>query len=106
MLFNLAAVYSQIGLTYDRNTVDGRRQSSHAFVVAAGSFAFLRDNASMKVSVGSSNTNDLSVECAGMLEKLMLDQAQGCVFENTNAKGSTSGVCATNSRQVCDFLII
>ena len=43
---------------------------------------------------------DLSVECAGMLEKLMLAQAQECVFENTIAKGSTPGVCAKISRQV------
>ncbi|KAK7390918.1 hypothetical protein VNO78_19112 [Psophocarpus tetragonolobus] len=100
VLFNLGAVYSQIGLSYDRNTVDGRRQASHAFIAAAGSFAFLRDNASMKASVGNSTTVDLSVECAGMLEKLMLAQAQECVFENTIAKGSTPGVCAKISRQV------
>lgn len=100
MLFNLAAVYSQIGLTFDRNTVDGRRQASHAFMAAAGSFGFLRENASMKISVGNSTTLDLSVECAGMLEKLMLAQAQECVFENTIAKGSTPGVCAKISRQV------
>jgi programmed cell death 6-interacting protein len=72
-------------------------------MAAAGSFSYLRDNASMKVSVGSSTTLDLSVECAGMLEKLMLAQAQECVFENTIAKGSTPGVCAKISRQVCEF---
>ncbi|KAI4357713.1 hypothetical protein L6164_001645 [Bauhinia variegata] len=100
VLFNLGAVYSQIGLSCDRNTVDGRRQASHAFIAAAGSFAYLRDNASMKASIGSSTTVDLSVECAGMLERLMLAQAQECVFENTIAKGSTPGVCAKISRQV------
>ncbi|KAI5401299.1 vacuolar-sorting protein BRO1 [Lathyrus oleraceus] len=100
VLFNLGAVHSQIGLSFDRNTVDGRRQASHAFMGAAGSFAFLRDNASMKISVGSSTTLDLSAECSGMLEKLMLAQAQECVFENTIAKGSTPGVCAKISRQV------
>ncbi|KAK7343453.1 hypothetical protein VNO77_12207 [Canavalia gladiata] len=100
VLFNLGAVYSQIGLSYDRNTVDGRRQASHAFIAAAGSFAFLRDNASMKASIGNSTTVDLTVECAGMLEKLMLAQAQECVFENTIAKGSTPVVCAKISRQV------
>lgn len=103
MLFNLGAVHSQIGLSFDRNTVDGRRQASHAFMGAAGSFAFLRDNASMKISVGSSTTLDLSAECSGMLEKLMLAQAQECVFENTIAKGSTPGVCAKISRQVREF---
>ncbi|XP_028758167.1 vacuolar-sorting protein BRO1 [Neltuma alba] len=100
VLFNLGAVYSQIGLSYDRNTVDGRRQASHAFIAAAGSFAYLRDNAAMKASIGSSTTVDLSVECSGMLERLMLAQAQECVFENTIAKGSTPVVCAKISRQV------
>ncbi|KAA3482859.1 ALG-2 interacting protein X [Gossypium australe] len=100
ILFNLGAVYSQIGLSYDRATVEGRRQASHAFITAAGSFAFLRDNASTKASMGNSTTVDLSVECAGMLERLMLAQAQECVFENTIAKGSTPGVCAKISRQV------
>ncbi|KAI4313849.1 hypothetical protein L6164_026796 [Bauhinia variegata] len=99
VLFNLGAVYSQIGLSYDRNTVDGRRQASHAFISAAGSFAYLKDNVCLKVSVGGSTTVDLSMECAGMLERLMLAQAQECVFENTIAKGSTPGVCAKISRQ-------
>ncbi|XP_024021584.1 vacuolar-sorting protein BRO1 [Morus notabilis] len=100
VLFNLGAVYSQIGLSYDRSTVEGRRQASHAFIAAAGAFAFLRDNAATKASIGSSTTVDLSVECAGMLERLMLAQAQECVFENSIAKGSTPGVCAKISRQV------
>ncbi|KAG6579232.1 Vacuolar-sorting protein BRO1, partial [Cucurbita argyrosperma subsp. sororia] len=100
VLFNLGAVYSQIGLSFDRATVEGRRQASHAFIAAAGAFAFLRDNASTKASIGSSTTVDVSVECVGMLERLMLAQAQECVFENTIAKGSTPGVCAKISRQV------
>ena len=43
VLFNLGAVYSQIGLSYDRTTVYRRRQASHAFIAAAGALAFLRD---------------------------------------------------------------
>ncbi|KAK1416088.1 hypothetical protein QVD17_31876 [Tagetes erecta] len=100
VLFNLGAVHSQIGLACDRSTVDGRRQASHSFIAAAGAFAYLRDNEATKASVGVSTTVDVSVECAGMLERLMLAQAQECVFENTIAKGSTPGVCAKISRQV------
>ena len=49
---------------------------------------------------------DVGVECAGMLKRLMLAQAQESVFENTIAKGSTPGVCAKISRQVCvSFLV-
>ncbi|KAI7996218.1 Vacuolar-sorting protein BRO1 [Camellia lanceoleosa] len=100
VLFNLGAVQSQIGLTFDRSSIEGRKQGSHAFIAAAGAFAFLRDNESMKASIGGSATVDVSVECAGMLERLMLAQAQECVFENSIAKGSTPGVCAKISRQV------
>ncbi|KAL3338586.1 hypothetical protein AABB24_027622 [Solanum stoloniferum] len=100
VLFNLGAVHSQMGLGFDRSSVEGRRQGSHSFIAAAGAFAFLRDNVAMKASMGSSNTVDVSVECAGMLERLMLAQAQECVFENSIAKGNTPGVCAKISRQV------
>ncbi|XP_055800671.1 vacuolar-sorting protein BRO1-like [Solanum dulcamara] len=100
VLFNLGAVHSQMGLGFDRSSVEGRRQGSHSFIAAAGAFAFLRDNVAMKASMGSSTTVDVSVECAGMLERLMLAQAQECVFENSIAKGNTPGVCAKISRQV------
>lgn len=95
-----------MGLSLDRSAVEGRRQASHSFIAAAGTFAFLRDNVAMKASMGTSTTVDLSVECAGMLERLMLAQAQECVFENTIAKGSTPGVCAKISRQVCLLIIV
>jgi programmed cell death 6-interacting protein len=72
VLFNLGLVYSQIGLSYDRATVEGRRLASHAFIGAAGAFAFLRDNAATKASIGSSTIVDISVECAEMLKRLML----------------------------------
>ncbi|GER32809.1 pH-response regulator protein palA/RIM20 [Striga asiatica] len=103
VLFNLGAVHSQMGLGYDRSSVDGRRQASHSFIAAAGAFAFLRDNVAMKASIGSSTTADVSVECVGMLERLMLAQAQECVYENTIAKGSSPGVCSKISRQVGIF---
>ncbi|KAK4373333.1 hypothetical protein RND71_008717 [Anisodus tanguticus] len=100
VLFNLGAVHSQMGLGFDRSSIEGRKQASHSFIAAAGAFAFLRDNVAMKASMGSSTTVDVSVECAGMLERLMLAQAQECVFENSIAKGNTPGVCSKISRQV------
>ncbi|XP_042036599.1 vacuolar-sorting protein BRO1-like [Salvia splendens] len=100
VLFNLGAVHSQIGLSCDRSAVEGRKQASHSFMAAAGAFAFLKDNVSMKASAGGSTTLDISVECVGLLERLMLAQAQECVYENTIAKGSSPGVCAKISRQV------
>lgn len=100
MLFNLGAVYNQIGLSSDRSSVEGRRQASHSFMAAAGAFSVLRDNVPGDASIGSSITVDVSIDCVWMLERLMLAQAQECVYENTIAKGSSHGVCAKISRQV------
>ncbi|CAG7866958.1 unnamed protein product, partial [Brassica rapa] len=100
VLFNLGASYSQIALGCDRTTVEGRRQASHAFIGAAGAFAWVRDNESVKAMIGQSSTTvDVRVECVGMLERLMVAQAQECVFENTIAKGSTPGVSAKIASQ-------
>uniref|UniRef100_A0A7N0TCK3 BRO1 domain-containing protein n=1 Tax=Kalanchoe fedtschenkoi TaxID=63787 RepID=A0A7N0TCK3_KALFE len=100
VLFNLGATFCQIGLGCDRSVVEGRKEASHSFIAAAGVFSFLRDNEAVKASNGDSAMVDLSVECTGMLETLMLSQAQECVFENAVAKGSSLGVCAKISRQV------
>ncbi|KAG2321345.1 hypothetical protein Bca52824_014558 [Brassica carinata] len=100
VLFNLGASYSQIALGCDRTTVEGRRQASHAFIAAAGAFAWARDNEATKAMIGQSSTTvDVRVECVGMLERLMCAQAQECVFENTIAKGSTPGVSAKIASQ-------
>jgi programmed cell death 6-interacting protein len=64
----------------DRSSPNGLKQACNAFQAAAGVFAFLRDNISMKAA-GNHSTPDISVECAGMLERLMLAQAQECFFE-------------------------
>lgn len=72
----------------------------HSFGLAAGVFAYLRDSVAVKAAAGGAATVDIGVECAGMLERLMLAQAQECVFETSIAKGSSPVVCSKISRQV------
>ncbi|XP_058097745.1 vacuolar-sorting protein BRO1 [Magnolia sinica] len=100
VLFNLGAVYSQIALSADRTAAHGLKQACNSFQAAAGAFGFLRDNEATKAAVGGAATLDLSGECAGMLEKLMLAQAQECFFEKVIADGKPPGLCAKVSRQV------
>ncbi|GLJ21673.1 hypothetical protein SUGI_0403730 [Cryptomeria japonica] len=99
ILFNLGALHSQIALAGDRTTPNGLKQACNSFQAAAGVFAFLRDNISMKASLGSS-TLDVSVECAGMLERLMLAQAQECFFEKVISDGKPHALCSKVARQV------
>lgn len=99
VVFNLAAIQSQLALSADRTSANGLKQACNAFQAAAGAFALLRDNISMKASVGQS-TVDVSVECAGMLERLMLAQAQECFFEKVISDGKPNSLCSKVARQV------
>ncbi|KAL3693041.1 hypothetical protein R1sor_006692 [Riccia sorocarpa] len=97
--FNLGAVQSQLALSADRSTPTGLKQACNCFQASAGAFAFLRDNISMKAS-GSASTVDITVECAGMLERLMLAQAQECFFEKVLADNKPASLCSKVAKQV------
>lgn len=99
IMFNLAAIQSQLGLSMDRSSPNGIKQACNAFQASAGAFAYLRDNISMKASA-SGSTVDISVECAGMLERLMLAQAQECFFEKVIADMKPPALCSKVARQV------
>ncbi|EHA8588200.1 Vacuolar-sorting protein BRO1 [Cocos nucifera] len=99
VLFNLAAVYSQIALSADRSSPAGLKQACNSFQAAAGSFAFLRDQAAAKAAAAGA-TLDLSPECTSMLERLMLAQAQECFFEKVIADAKPPGLCSKVARQV------
>ncbi|XP_062205317.1 vacuolar-sorting protein BRO1-like [Phragmites australis] len=104
VLFNLGAVYSQIALAADRSTDVGIRTACGAFQSAAGAFAWLRESGvAAKAIVAGATTVDVTPECAGMLEKLMLAQAQECFFEKVVAGGKPPALCSKVARQVGIF---
>ncbi|KAG9448896.1 hypothetical protein H6P81_008861 [Aristolochia fimbriata] len=100
VLFNLGAIYSQIALSADRTSPNGLKQACNSFQLAAGAFAFLRDHEAGKVAVTGQGTADISSECAAMLERLMLAQAQECFFEKVIGDGKPPGLCSKVARQV------
>ena len=59
---------------------------------AAGAFAHLRDVASLRVE--QPRPVDISPECASMLERLCLAQAQECIFEKARADKKSSAILA------------
>eukprot|EP00887_Chlorella_sp_A99_P006063 scaffold22.g6063.t1 len=90
--FNIGAVQSQAGLGADRRTEEGLVQSAKLFQEAAGTFAYLRDVACLKVE--APRPTDLTPEAASMLEKLMLAQAQECVLEKASNDKKSPAVIA------------
>ncbi|XP_078166741.1 vacuolar-sorting protein BRO1-like isoform X1 [Carex rostrata] len=99
ILFNIGAVYSQIGCMTERNTEEGRKAAYVEFQKAAGVFRLLKENAVVGATV------DLTAECAGMLEILMLAQAQECMFDKAIADSKGVTLCSKVAKQAGNFYI-
>lgn len=65
---------------------------------AAGAFAHLRDVAALRVE--QPRPVDISPECASMLERLCLAQAQECIFEKARADNKSSAILARYDCQI------
>ncbi|XP_069009018.1 LOW QUALITY PROTEIN: rhophilin-1 [Embiotoca jacksoni] len=75
VLFNIAALYTQIGARQDRSATAGIDVAVDAFQRAAGAFNYLKENFSNAPSL------DMSCPSLCMLVRLMVAQVQECVFE-------------------------
>jgi len=103
ILFNLAALCSQQAVFADRGTAAGAKTAAHNFQVAAWCFQRLRDEVALKVAAAGSPTTDLTPDCLGLLERLMLAEAQECFFERASADRKSPKVCAKLAAQVGTF---
>ncbi|XP_067887517.1 rhophilin-1 isoform X2 [Heterodontus francisci] len=81
ILFNIGALYTQIGARQDRTTKEGINQAIDAFQKAAGALNYLKENFSNAPSL------DMSTPSLNMLVRLMIAQVQECVFENVMVAG-------------------
>ncbi|KAM3875798.1 rhophilin-1 [Diretmus argenteus] len=75
VLFNVGALYTQIGARQDRSATAGIDRAVDAFQRAAGAFNYLKENFSNAPSL------DMSGPSLCMLVRLMVAQVQECVFE-------------------------
>ncbi|CAH0550200.1 unnamed protein product [Brassicogethes aeneus] len=75
VLFNMGAVYTQIGAKQDRLTAKGLDAAVDSFLRAAGTFRYIHENFTNAPSM------DLGPEMLEMLVQLMLAQARECLLE-------------------------
>lgn len=75
VLFNIGAVYTQIGAKQDRLTAKGLDSAVDNFLRAAGTFRYIHENFTNAPSM------DLGPEMLEMLIQLMLAQARECLLE-------------------------
>eukprot|EP00208_Stichococcus_sp_RCC1054_P002835 CAMPEP_0206140322 /NCGR_PEP_ID=MMETSP1473-20131121/9097_1 /ASSEMBLY_ACC=CAM_ASM_001109 /TAXON_ID=1461547 /ORGANISM="Stichococcus sp, Strain RCC1054" /LENGTH=740 /DNA_ID=CAMNT_0053534441 /DNA_START=308 /DNA_END=2527 /DNA_ORIENTATION=- len=103
ILFNIAAIASQMAVATDRTTDAGVKEAARFFQEAAGAFAFLRDEASLKMD--TPRPHDVGPEAAAMLERLMLAQAQECVFEKAVNDQKSPAILARIAKQTAALYV-
>ncbi|KAI9512028.1 pH-response regulator [Russula earlei] len=102
LLFNLASLYSQLGLSEDRTTPDGVKRASAFYQSSAGTFSYLKASVLPKLKASLSDEDglplDLTEAFLTSMESLMLAQAQECVWQwavmGRNSNGTIAKLAA------------
>ncbi|KAF9267708.1 BRO1-domain-containing protein [Marasmius fiardii PR-910] len=103
VIFNLAALYSQLAGGEDRGTGDGIKRAAAAYQNASGALQFLRISVLPKLTFSPDDEQhplDLSAPFVQGLEWLMLAQAQECFWQKArldNFKNSTISKLAAST---------
>ncbi|KAM5157509.1 rhophilin-1 [Mantella aurantiaca] len=84
VLFNMGALYTQIGARQDRLTSEGLDIAIDAFQRSAGCFNYLKENFSNAPSL------DMSAASLNMLVRLMVAQVQECIFQKINPENNAN----------------
>lgn len=85
-LFNLGAIYTQIGARHDRTTEKGLDAAVDSFLRAAGIFRHIYDTFTNAPSM------DLKPQVLDVLVSLMLSQARECLFEKLQLQIESLGL--------------
>ncbi|EDV20985.1 uncharacterized protein TRIADDRAFT_38299 [Trichoplax adhaerens] len=97
VLFNAAALSSQIAVTQNLDTDDGLKLTAKYFQTAAGIFEYLREYIPSNIPQGT--TPDLSIECLTALSALMLAQSQETFYLKASQDKMKDGIVAKIAMQ-------
>jgi programmed cell death 6-interacting protein len=101
ILFNLAAMYSQLAMSSNRSTPEGLKAAANNFCMAAGVLSHLRDN--MLPELRTSPPEDMDTMTLESLEKLMLAQGQECFWQKAVKDGLKDATIAKLAARVSDL---
>lgn len=101
ILFNLAALYSQLALSSNRASSDGLKNAASNFCLAAGVISHLKTNITPELrSSPPEDMDDLTLES---LENLMLAQGQECYWQKAVKDGLRDASIAKLAAKVSDL---
>jgi programmed cell death 6-interacting protein len=103
IVFNLAAMYSQLAMSSNRSTPDGLKVAANNFCLAAGVLSHLRNT--VLPELRTELPEDMDVMTLDSLEKLMLAQGQECFWQKAVKDGMKDGTIAKLAARVSDLYI-
>ena len=101
ILFNLAALYSQLALSSNRSTTDGLKAASNYFCLAAGVIDYLKED--IIPDMRMMPPEDMDPVTLESLQHLMLAQAQECSWSVAVKNGYKDALIARLAAKVSDF---
>ena len=101
IVFNLAAMYSQLAMSSNRSTPDGLKVAANNFCLAAGTISHLKNTVLPELRTEPPEDMDLmTLDC---LEKLMLAQGQECFWQKAVKDGLKDATIAKLATRVSDL---
>ncbi|ENN71765.1 hypothetical protein YQE_11563, partial [Dendroctonus ponderosae] len=100
VLFNMGAIYTQIGAKQDRSTAKGLDAAVDNFLRAAGTFRYIHENFTNAPSM------DLGPEILEMLVQLLLAQARECLLEKLQLQSEenrTIDICLDLAQEAAEL---
>ncbi|RMZ81035.1 hypothetical protein DV738_g2460, partial [Chaetothyriales sp. CBS 135597] len=101
ILFNLAALYSQLAYHGNRSTPEGLKQAAQYGIAAAGTLSFLRTTILPDMRV--TPPEDMDGPTLESLEQMCLAQAQECFWLKAVKDGMKDGTIARLAVKVSDY---
>lgn len=101
VLYNLAALYSQLAMSSNRGTTDGLRSACNYFCLAAGVIAHIKN--SVIPELRSTPPEDMDESTMESLQQLLLAQAQECFWQKAVMDGYKDASIAKLAAKVSDF---
>lgn len=103
VLFNLAALYSQLAVASNRSTTEGLKTACNYFCAAAGVISHLKTN--IIPELRTTPPEDMDVTTLESVEQLMLAQAQECFWQKAVMDRYKDASIAKLAAKVSDFYI-
>jgi programmed cell death 6-interacting protein len=101
VLFNLAALYSQLAVSANRASTDGLKLACNYFCLAAGVILHLKTNVIPELR--STPPEDMDIATLEALQQLLLAQAQECYWQKAVMDGYKDASIAKLAAKVSDL---